>query len=182
MAETHWKKLVDTNYLGSWDIVGGRLVLQIVKIKQERIFNQNKNAEESCTVAYFSDERYKPMILNKTNCKTMQKLTGSPYIEKWAGTRIEIKTEKVKAFGELVDALRISKTAPQAETKTAQTPTIAPTNTESEPHKCEDCSAVVTEFGGYSAQQVALSTKGKYGRVLCAVCAQKAKAEQEGAK
>lgn len=87
MAETHWKKLVDTNYLGSWDIVGGRLVLQIAKIKQERIFNQNKNAEELCTVAYFSDERYKPTILNKTNCKTMQKLTGSPYIEKWSAER-----------------------------------------------------------------------------------------------
>ena len=180
MAETHWKKLVDTNYLGSWDIVGGRLVLQIVKIKQERIFNQNKNAEESCTVAYFSDERYKPMILNKTNCKTMQKLTGSPYIEKWAGTRIEIKTEKVKAFGELVDALRISKTAPKEESKPQQAEPQK--QTEPEPHKCEDCSAVVTEFGGYSAQQVALSTKGKYGRVLCATCAQKAKTAQEGAK
>ena len=180
MAETHWKKLVDTNYLGSWDIVNGRLVLQIAKIKQERIFNQNKNADESCTVAYFTDERYKPMILNKTNCKTMQKLTGSPYIEKWAGFRIEIKTEKVKAFGELVDALRISKTAPKAET--AQTPTTPPPQAEQEPHKCEDCSAVVTEFGGYSAAQVALSTKGKYGRVLCAECAKKAKAEQDGDK
>jgi len=177
MAETHWKKLVDTNYLGSWDIVGGRLVLQIVKIKQERIFNQNKNAEESCTVAYFSDERYKPMILNKTNCKTMQKLTGSPYIEKWAGTRIEIKTEKVKAFGEVVDALRISKTAPQAESKPQQV--APPQKTEQEPFKCEDCSGLIVEFGGYKPEQIALSTKGKYGRNLCWECAAKAKTAKE---
>lgn len=180
MGETHWKKLVDTNYLGSWNITNGKLVLQIASVKKERIFNQTKNAEESCIVAYFTDTNYKPMILNKTNCKTLQKLTGSPYIENWA-VRVEIKTEKVKAFGEVVDALRISKTAPPAESKTAQAPTASP-NTEPESYKCEDCSAVVTEFGGYSAQQVALSTKGKYGRVLCAECAKKAKEEQESAK
>ena len=179
MAETHWKKLVDTNYLGSWNITNGKLVLQIASVKKERIFNQTKNAEESCIVAYFTDETYKPMILNKTNCKTLQKLTGSPNIEKWA-VRVEIKTEKVKAFGEVVDALRISKTAPQAESKPQQEQQTKPT--EAEPHKCEDCSAVVTEFGGYSAQQVALSTKGKYGRVLCSECAKKAKEEMEGAK
>ena len=177
MAETHWKKLVDTNYLGSWDITNGRLVLQIAKIKQERIFNQNKNAEESCTVAYFTDERYKPMILNKTNCKAMQKLIGSPYIEKWAGQRIEIKTEKVKAFGELVDALRISKNAPPAETK-PQT-VIEPTKTELEPLKCEDCAGTITEYGGYKPEQIALSTKGKYGKSLCWECAAKAKAAME---
>lgn len=178
MPETHWKKLVDTNYLGSWDITNGRLMLQITKIKQERIFNQNKNAEESCTVAYFTDERYKPMILNKTNCKAMQKLTGSPYIEKWAGQRVEIKTEKVKAFGELVDALRISKKVPEEETKTAHT-TAAPPKAEAEPLKCEDCSGTITEYGGYKPEQIALSTKGKYGKSLCWECAAKAKAAKE---
>jgi hypothetical protein len=174
MPETHWKKLVDTNYLGSWDVTNGRLVLQIAKIKQERIFNQNKNAEESCTVAYFTDERYKPMILNKTNCKAMQKLTGSPYIERWAGQRIEIKTEKVKAFGELVDALRISKTAPKEEAKPQ--PVVESPKQEAEPLKCEDCLGAITEYGGYKPEQIALSTKGKYGKSLCWECAAKAKA------
>lgn len=166
MSETHWKKLVDTNYLGSWDIVGGRLVLQIVKIKQERIFNQNKNAEESCTVAYFSDERYKPMILNKTNCKTMQKLTGSPYIENWA-VRVEIKTEKVKAFGELVEALRIEKTIPQ------QQATAAP---KAEPPKCADCTKPIEQLGNYTPEQMAKARTEKYGRPLCDACAKAEKA------
>jgi len=62
MAETHWKKLVDTNYLGSWNITNGKLVLQIASVKKERIFNQTKNAEESCIVAYFTDETYKQCI------------------------------------------------------------------------------------------------------------------------
>lgn len=177
MAETHWKKLVDTNYLGSWDITSGRMTLIIANVKKERIFNQNKNAEESCIVASFTDERYKPMILNKTNCKTMQKLTGTPYIEKWAGQRIEIKTEKVRAFGELVDALRINKTAPEVESK-PQTVTELP-KIESEPLKCEDCSGAITEYGGYKPEQIALSTKGKYGKSLCWECAAKAKAAKE---
>ena len=175
MPETHWKKWVDTNYLGSWNITNGKLVLQIASVKKERIFNQNKNAEESCVVAYFTDANYKPMILNKTNCKTLQKLTGSPYVENW-NVPVEIKAEKVKAFGELVDALRISKTAPQ---KTAQTPTAPPPRAESEQLKCEDCAGTITEYGGYKPEQIALSTKGKYGKSLCWECAAKAKAAKE---
>jgi len=179
MGETHWKKITDPNYLGSWDIPSSGIKVTINRVFQAEIFNQTKNAKEHCMLMKFS-EGYKPMVVNKTNGKTMQKLTGTPYIEKWAGQRIEIKTERIKAFGEMVDALRISKTAPQAESKPQQEQQAKPT--EAEPHKCEDCSAVVTEFGGYSAQQVALATKGKYGRVLCSECAKKAKEELEGAK
>lgn len=179
MPETHWKKWVDTNYLGSWNITNGKLVLQIASVKKERIFNQNKNAEESCVVAYFTDASYKPMILNKTNCKTLQKLTGSPYVENW-NVLVEIKAEKVKAFGELVDALRVSKTAP---VKTAATtPAPVTPKTESEPLKCEDCLGAITEYGGYKPEQIALSTKGKYGKSLCWECAAKAKAAKEGAE
>ena len=166
--QTHWKKLTDPNYLGSWDLQNGSITVTIKRVEQKQIFNQTKQKEEACVIAEFSDPGIKPMVLNKTNCKTVQKLTGSPFIEAWAGHRIEIKVEKVKAFGEVVDALRVSKIAPPAAAK--QQP---------EPPKCEDCSGTVTEFGGYSPQQVAASTKSKYGRVLCAECAKKAKEKQE---
>ena len=162
MTETHWKKLTDTNFLGSWDVIGGSLILTIARVKQERIFNQNKNAEESCIVAYFTDEKYKPMILNKTNCKAVQKVTGTPFIEKWAGFTIEIKTEKVKAFGELVEALRVSKTAPAQK---AQASMIT----------CADCGKPVSAFGQITAAQVAATNKARYGREICADCSTKLK-------
>lgn len=169
--QTHWKKLTDPNYLGSWDLQNGNITVTIKRVEQKLIFNQTKQKEEACAIAEFTDPGIKPMVLNKTNCKTVQKLTGSPFIESWAGQRVEIKVEKVKAFGEVVDALRISKTAPAA----AQKPQPQP----QEPIKCVDCGETVTEFGGYSPQQVAANTKFKYGRVLCAECAKKAKEKQE---
>ena len=55
---------------------------------------------KNCTIAHFA-EKCKPMILNKTNCKTIAALLNTPYIEEWAGYRIKIHVEKVKAFGRL---------------------------------------------------------------------------------
>ena len=175
MAEqTHWKKLTDTNFLGSWDVTNGSIIVTIRRVEQKKVFNQTKQKDEACVVAEFTDDRYKPMIMNKTNCKTLQKLTGSPFIETWADYRIEIKTEKVKAFGEVVDALRVCETAPAPATKAATPKTEAPII-----DPCTDCGAVVTEFGGYSPLQVAQSTKSRYGRVLCAECSKKERAKTE---
>jgi FKBP-type peptidyl-prolyl cis-trans isomerase 2 len=50
------------------------------------------------------------MIMNSTNLKTISKTLESPYIEEWIGKKIEVAVEKVKAFGEIHDALRVIKT------------------------------------------------------------------------
>ena len=49
----------------------------------------------------------KGMILNKTNCKIISKRLDSPYIEQWVGKSITIYAAKVRAFGEMVEALRV---------------------------------------------------------------------------
>jgi hypothetical protein len=48
------------------------------------------------------------MVANSTNLKRITKLTGSAFIEDWAGKQIVLTTEKVKAFGEIHDAVRVS--------------------------------------------------------------------------
>ena len=53
-------------------------------------------------------------MLNSTNAKMLTKLLKSPYIEKWAGQKIELYSSKVKAFGEEMDALRVRNIAPVA--------------------------------------------------------------------
>ena len=47
------------------------------------------------------------MILNATNIKMLCGILGSPFIEDWYGRKIELTVSKVKAFGEIHDALRI---------------------------------------------------------------------------
>ena len=48
------------------------------------------------------------MILNRTNSKAIEKVAGSGLVQDWVGTQVTLYVEKgVKAFGEVVDALRI---------------------------------------------------------------------------
>ena len=109
--KTHWKKLFNPNYLGSYSLDPGQeLILTISEVKTEMVKNTD-GKEEQCMVCYWK-EAEKPMILNKTNAKATAKATGSNYVEDWAGKRICIYTARVKAFGDTVDALRIREKTP----------------------------------------------------------------------
>jgi hypothetical protein len=109
--KTHINKLRDPNFLGHWDLMDKKgnfctAVLTIKGVKKEFVFD-GKGGKEQCIILEFQET--KPMILNATNTKTLQKNIGSPFIEDWNGTRIELTVERIKAFGEVHNALRISK-------------------------------------------------------------------------
>lgn len=106
--KTHYKKLMNPNYLGSWDVPEvGFIEARIIRVDKEMVMNPESHEKEECVVATL--DGYKPMILNVTNCKTITKIFESPYIEDWKDKKIKIVTEKVKAFGEVWDALRIKR-------------------------------------------------------------------------
>ena len=112
MTETHWKKLINPDYLGAYSLDPGKdMVLTIRQVKKEMITGTDGKKEE-CIVCYWQEEQ-KPMILNVTNCKMIAKLLKTPYIERWAGHRIQIGAEVVSAFGEKVEALRVRKALPE---------------------------------------------------------------------
>ena len=150
---THWKKLTNPLYLGAYSIEDGRdLILTISNVREEPVMGTD-GKKEDCIVAYFSDAD-KPMILNSTNCKMIQKLAGTPYIEKWVGLKIQVGVEKVKAFGDVVEALRVRKFPPK-------TVSI----------RCTKCGKDIISANGMSAEQLATYTEKKYGSKLCAACA-----------
>lgn len=158
---THWKKLTNPDYLGAYSIEDGKdLILTIKRVVQESVVGAD-GKKEDCIVCYFA-ENVKPMILNATNCKMITKLTGTPYIEQWANQKIQVGVEKVKAFGDVVDALRVRKFKPKA-------------TTEEQPIPCEGCGQVIAPAYSMSASALAAYTKKQYGKQLCAECAQKAK-------
>lgn len=165
MAKTHWKKLTNPDYLGAYSIEDNKdLILTIDYVKDEMVIGPDGKKEE-CMVMHFK-EKAKPMILNATNAKMIQKLLKTPYIEDWSGHKVQIGIEKVKAFGEVVDALRIRNKLP------AETVVI-----------CEGCGENISGAYGMSPEQLAAYTKQQYGKQLCAACATKAKnAEKAGTK
>lgn len=119
---THYRKVFDSPYLSSMDVVDP-ITLTIARVTQE--VDKTKKSKETFNTAYFAEkfirpgEKLKPMILNATNSKTMAKLTGSPFIEDWAGARVTVYVERGIKFGrETVDGLRIM----QAPTRKEITP------------------------------------------------------------
>lgn len=101
----HWKKLTNPNYIGAYSLDGGKdMNVTIEKVVQEEVQSSDGRADE-CVVAYLKGE--KPFILNKTNCKSIEKCLGSPDTDAWIGGEITIYIAKVSAFGETVDALRV---------------------------------------------------------------------------
>ena len=160
MSETHWKKLINPDYLGAYSLDPGKdIVLTIGSVRKEMVTGADGKKEE-CIVCRWQEDQ-KPMILNVTNCKTISKLLKTPYIERWAGHRIQIGAEMVSAFGEKVEALRVRKQLPED----VEVP-------------CEECGQMITPAFSMSVTQLAAYTKKKYGKVLCAECA-KAKKEAE---
>lgn len=122
--KTHFKKLQNPNYLGSWDLVKeddtfGELTVTIAGVTKENV-HDGKGGTELCNVLKLAG--CKPMVLNSTNMKAIAKAVKSNFVEDWPGCQIRIKVEKVKAFGEVHDALRIDPRAVQKELLTKDHP------------------------------------------------------------
>ena len=164
MSETHYKKLINPDYLGAYSLDPGKdMVLTIKAVGREMITGTGGKKEE-CPVCHWAEEQ-KPMILNVTNMKTIAKMYG-PYIENWAGKKVQIYATTTKFAGDTVECLRIRKDPPEDK----QIP-------------CEECGQFISPAFQMSVTQLAAYTKKKYGKTLCAECAQaKKEAKQDAAE
>lgn len=155
MSETHWKKLTNPDYLGAYAFnPGEEKIVTIDHVTQEELIGENGKSS-LCIVAYLQNE--KPLVLNKTNCKAISKLLKTPYIEEWAGARITLCVQIVKAFGDDVEAVRVKPKLPG--------------------EICEECGKEIRAGSGRSAAEIAELSARKYGKKLCLACAQKMKEE-----
>ena len=130
MELTMWKKTVNKDYLGSWDLCIGadnndkpiykelvvtikdvkqELVTDMEKVKTNRNFKATKEELSKEELLIYFNELPKPMIIHaKTNFQGLENATGTPFIERWVGKQVCVYVETgVKAFGTVTDALRI---------------------------------------------------------------------------
>ena len=109
---THWKDTCDYKYLGAYSLAPSNedIIVTISHVNFEEVTNEG-NRKQMCKVAHFKED-IKPMILNKTNMKVLEKLYG-PFIEKWRNIKIEIGISNIKYQGEFIDALRIRHQIPK---------------------------------------------------------------------
>lgn len=111
--KTHYRKVFKSDHLGCADLEdfieagNGDLIFTINYVRQEqnaKVAGKKINAN----IAYFN-EKIKPLVLNATNSKVLKGLTGSPFVEDWAGTSIQLYIDPTaKLKGEVVGGVRVS--------------------------------------------------------------------------
>lgn len=167
MGKTHWKKVVsDPNFIGEGDFQEGEeKVLTIERVNQAETV-QTAEGRSKKAVVHWKEPGNKPMILNVARSKNIEKVAGSGYFEDWPGVRVQLYIEHgIKAFGEVVSAVRVRPFKPRAQQK-------API-----PH-CSSCGGTIIPAMGKTAEFLAAYTTKNYGVPLCAKCAAERKTEE----
>ena len=157
----HWKNLANYDYLGAYSLEGiaTEVTLTIKSIKKERV-TANGGASEDCIVAYFEETKVdgvevKPMVLNKTNCKTIEKIYNTGDVEEWLGKKITIFATTTKFARDIVPCLRIKNEVPVEKV-----------------YACSVCGTQITK-------QTHDASISKYGVALCSKeCLEKSKEEK----
>lgn len=166
---THWKKLDNPDYIGAYAFQPGEEKIVTITRVQRAMVSGPDGKKEECTIVHFA-EKEKPLILNATNGKMIEKLAGTGYVEQWAGIRIKLVVEKVKAYGDVVAAVRVKN---EKLAQVQQQPEVPP---------CEECGGEIKGVGKASAAAIAAGSKKKFGKYLCAECGAKLREALEAEK
>ena len=162
--KTHWKKVVsDPNFIGEADFEPNEEKTATIKTVKQSVTVETAEGKSKKAVVYFAEPSLKPMILNVARSKSIEKVSGSAYFEDWPGTEIQLYIEHgIKAFGDVVSAVRVRKSKPAARRRTQLPP-------------CSDCGCQITPAMGKTAEYLETYTLKHYGVALCADCATKRK-------
>lgn len=148
-----YRRYMDKDFFGAWDIPdGGDLIVEIDHAEINEVTNE-RGKEKKLTVHL---KGYKPLICNATNGNAISLATGSKNVEDWANKKIALYKEPGKWFGKVGEATRVRPEAPK-ENKI----------------KCEECGKLIVGAYGMDSATLASYTQNRYGKKLCASCAEK---------
>lgn len=101
-----------SKYLKASDLPGeGTQSFTIEKIEIEEI---GKDKDQKPVIHF--EESEKALVCNKTNWKTIAKVTASDDSDNWIGTKINLYRAEVEFQGEMIEAIRVSLKKPGAKT------------------------------------------------------------------
>ena len=95
-----------SKYLRAEDLKGKPYDLTIKQVAKEEMRSYSGAEPENKLVVFF-DGAKKGLVLNKTNAFALADICGIPETDAWAGKTVQLYPTKVKAFGEMVDAIRV---------------------------------------------------------------------------
>jgi hypothetical protein len=98
--------LFPSKYLRAADLNGIPRTVTIVKVTHD-VFKDN-GVDVTKAILHFKEAGTAPVVVNKTNWNMLAAITGEDDDERWVGTEIELKSQKVSGpGGKIVDSIRI---------------------------------------------------------------------------
>lgn len=114
-------QIFPSKYVAAADLNGKTVTLTIKGVTmEEMVTHDNKTVQKP--VVWF-EKATKGLVLNVTNAKIIVGLYGNE-TDLWTGKRIAIYPTRVKAFGQMQDAIRVREAIPEQAKPTAQAPTV----------------------------------------------------------
>lgn len=157
-----WEKIIDPNFINAELLgsVGSEKVVTITNIDYAECFDEKTKSKIQKQALFF--EECKPMVLNKTNAKTLKKLFSpdDDNPRSCVGRKIILYVVSLKVGGKQTTGIRIK---------------------EFSETKCADCNNVILPAAGKTvAELIEISTRN-CGKALCLACMKKVKEEQKDA-
>lgn len=154
-----FEKIIDSNFINA-ELLGEVGTEKVVTIKDfdfmECYDNKTKSKVQKQAVVF---EECKPMILNKTNAKTLKKLFSpnddDPKL--CVGHKVVLYVVSVKVGGQQTTGIRIKEYSEE---------------------KCADCGQAILPKAGKTVTELIEISKRNCGRQLCLACMQKVAAEK----
>jgi hypothetical protein len=122
----HWRTMMDEReYLFACDLPPDRdVVVTIARVTAGKVVGEGGKTNKK-PVVYFAGKN-KPLALNVSNAKMIEKLYGTFDTSKWIGKRVALYVTQTKFGGETVDCIRIRPTIPRGQDAPADPPSDAP--------------------------------------------------------
>ncbi len=169
------RKFFDSPYMGAYSINdGAEPIVTISDVMQGKITLEGGRKEDH-VLLYFAEKsvqgmsEVKPLVLNATNQKTLEKLYGKG-ADVLRGKMVKFYVDPaVRAIGGgTTEGVRIRPTVPR----------VAATG----PTKCTVCEKEITAAGNMNAAQIVEYSRRRFGGEMCADCMRKAQEQAEAAK
>lgn len=162
MSLPSWEKIIDPNFINAELLgdVGAEKVVTIKDIDMAECYDEASKSKVQKQTVFF--EECKPMVLNKTNAKTLKRLfsPNSDTPSDAFGHRIILKVEEVKAFGKKTTGIRIKEFSEE---------------------KCPVCGKVILPYAGKTVAEIKEISQRNLGSVMCGECMKtKAKEKNNG--
>lgn len=115
----HYRLLFQDEFLAAPDLHGKDVTVTIARVEVETLTRED--GKEDRPVVHFVEMQKRPRkeqkrwVLNKTNAKAIAKLYG-PETERWRDKQVTLFPSTCKAFGEVVECIRVRPKRPASKT------------------------------------------------------------------